>query len=371
MKIFGKNSIQNYNPLSFYSKQKKRRPKTGLAPGSIIHTGKVHMDTMRIEVFDYTSDAFEECEVKEIEELERYKRESSVTWINVVGLHDVEKIARLGELFHLHSLTLEDIADTHQRPKTEEYDTYLYLTLMMINYDHKLKKIDLEQVSIIIHQNYIISFQEKEGDVFHDVRKRLRNTTGKARKRGADYLAYMLVDVIIDYYFETMDEVWNRIERMEEIVIRHPEHIELRDIQLLRKDLIHLRKYIFPVRDAIHELSLRYENFFSESTMVYLRDSHDHVMQVVESLDTYRETLNSTMDIYLSQLSIKMNQVMKVLTIIATIFIPLTFIAGVYGMNFEHMPELSKDWAYPEGFYVLIGMVTFVMVLYMKSKRWL
>ncbi len=362
-------TLQSLNPLNPLIK-KKKRPKTGLAPGSIIYTGKIHTDKIQMEVIDYTNDHIHEVNILHPDELINYRHSNSVTWVNIQGLHDTSIIAQIGENLGLHPLTLEDIVDTGQRPKLEEFEDYLYITLKMINYNHESRKIDVEQTGLIIHQNYVICFQEKPGDIFDSIRKRLRDGHGRARKRGADYLAYMLLDVIIDYYYETLDEVWNRIEYLDEQVVRRPERIELRDIQLLKKDLLQLRKFIYPVKDAVQSLENRVSSVFSEGTLVYLRDSSDHVQQVVESIDTYRETLSNIMDIYLSQLSIKMNEVMKVLTLIATIFIPLTFVAGIYGMNFENMPELSWEWGYPVGFYTLIGVIGLVMIVYMKSKRW-
>ncbi len=350
---------------------RKRRPKTGLAPGSIIYTGQIYSDHVLIEVIDYTNDHIHEVNILNPDELMHYRHNESVTWINIQGLHDTSLISKIGDLLDIHPLTLEDVVDTAQRPKMELYDDYLYITLKMISYNTALKKIDVEQAGIIVHANYVICFQEKPGDIFDSVRKRLRDGKGRARKRGADYLAYMLLDLIIDYYFETLDEIWNRIEYLDEQVVRRPERIELKDIQQLKRDLLQLRRYIFPVRDALMSLENKESSVFTESTMVFLRDTFDHVKQVVENIDTYRETLSNIMDIYLSQLSIKMNEVMKVLTIIATIFIPLTFIAGIYGMNFENMPELGWEFAYPEGFYLIIGVITLVMFIYIKTKRWL
>lgn len=350
---------------------RKKRLKTGQAPGSLIYTGKVYSDKVHIEVIDYTDEHIQEVNILDVDELKKYNHPDSVTWINVQGLHNVEIISEIGEMFGLHSLTMEDILDIHQRPKVEEFDEYLYLSLKMINYTNEHNKIEVEQASIVMHKNFVICFQERPGDVFNDVRLRLRKGRGRARKRKSDYLGYMLLDVIIDYYYETLDEVWNQIEYLEELVVRKPERIELRNIQVVRKDLIQLRRYMYPVRDVVHALSGRNASFFSEGTLMYLRDSYDHAVQVVESLDTYREILTSVMDLYLSQLSMKMNEVMKVLTIIATIFIPLTFIAGIYGMNFEHFPELTWRWAYPEGFYAIITVISVSMLFYMRKKRWL
>ena len=351
-------------------KLKRRRPKTGLAPGSLIYTGRIHTDRVHIEVIDYNEEHLQEINVLDINELHKYNNADSVTWINVQGLHDVKVIAQMGEMLGLHALTMEDILDTQQRPKVEEYEDYLYLVLRMISHSEEHHKVEVEQVSIVMHKHFVICFQERPGDVFDDIRLRLRNGKGRARRKGADYLGYMLLDIIIDYYYETLDEIWNRIEYLEEIVVSKPERIELANIQVVRKDLIQLRRYIYPVRDVIQALSTRNASFFQESTLVYLRDSHDHAVQVVESLDTSREILTSVMDLYLSQLSIKMNEVMKVLTLIATIFIPLTFVAGIYGMNFEHFPELSWKWAYPQGFYLLSGAIVIGMLIYMRSKRW-
>ncbi|RED98832.1 magnesium/cobalt transporter CorA [Marinoscillum furvescens] len=359
--------LKKYSPITL----SRKRPKTGLAPGSLIYTGKVYTDKVNIHVMDYTNDRIDEIDIENPEDLRQYNHPDSVTWINVQGLHDVSVISKIGELLGLHPLTLEDILDTNQRPKVEEFEDHLFICMKMINHVEAHNKVDIEQMSMVIHENFVICFQEKPGDVFDDIRTRLKNGRGRARKRGADYLAYMLMDIVIDFYYETLDQVWAKIERLEDLVVRKPERIELRDIQVVRKDLIQLRRYMYPVRDVVHNISTRNAQFFSESTLMFVRDSYDHAVQVVENLDTYREILTSVMDLYLSQLSMKMNEVMKVLTIIATIFIPLTFIAGIYGMNFESMPELGWDWAYPQGFYAMIGVVTVIMIIYMKSRKWL
>lgn len=364
--------LKKLNPVKYtHFSRSKKRPKTGLAPGSLIYTGKVHSEKITIDIIDYTDDHFQEVQIENLDDLRQFNNPNSVTWINIQGLHDVEMIGKIGELMGLHPLTMEDILDTNQRPKVEEFEDHLYISMKMINHIPELSQIDVEQVSIIMHQNFVMCFQEKPGDVFDDIRGRLRNGKGKARKRGSDYLAYMLMDLIIDFYYETLDQVWAKIERLEDYVVRVPERIQLKDIQIARRDLIQLRKYMYPVRDVVQAISTRNSDFFHENTLMYIRDSHDHSIQVVETLDNYREILTSVMDLYLSQLSMKMNEVMKVLTIIATIFIPLTFVAGIYGMNFEHMPELSWAISYPTGFYTLIGIITLIMVIYMKSRKWL
>jgi len=364
--------LKKLNPLKYSPiTLSRKRPKTGLAPGSLIYTGKVYSDYINIEVIDYTDDRIDEVQITDVSELQKYNNPDSVTWINIQGLHDVKIIEQIGQMMGLHPLTLEDILDTNQRPKVEEFEEHLYISMKMINHIPDLNKIDIEQVSIVMHKNFVICFQEKPGDVFNDIRTRLRNGKGRSRKRGADYLAYILIDIIIDFYFETLDQVWERIELLEDYAVRRPERIELRNIQLVRRDLIQLRKQMYPVRDVVNALFNRNSEFFTESTLMYVRDTHDHAIQVVENLDTYREILTSVMDLYLSQLSNKMNEVMKVLTVIATIFIPLTFVAGVYGMNFKHMPELEWAISYPVGFYSLIGIISLVMIGYMRSKNWL
>lgn len=366
------NDFKKYNPLKYNPLTlSRKRPKTGKSPGSLIFTGKVFTEKVNIEVLDYTDDNLEEITISDVNDLQKYNNSDSVTWINIQGLHDVAVIEQIGKLMGLHPLTLEDILDTQQRPKVEEFEEHLYISMKMINHIENLNKIDIEQVSIVIHENFVICFQEKPGDVFNDIRSRLRNGKGRARKRGADYLAYMLMDIIIDFYYETLDQVWERIMVLEDLVVNKPERIELNSIQVVRKDLIQLRKHMYPVRDVVHSLSTRNAAYFSENTLIYVRDSYDHAVQVVDNLDTYREILTSVMDLYLSQLSNKMNEVMKVLTVIGSIFIPLTFIAGIYGMNFTHMPELHWALSYPYGFYGLISAVAFGMIFYMKRKKWL
>ncbi|WP_258102847.1 magnesium/cobalt transporter CorA [Marinoscillum sp. MHG1-6] len=356
--------------FSTFTSSKKKRPKTGLAPGSIIYTGKVYSEKIEIEVIDFTADRIQEVSILDMEDLHQYVKSDSVTWINVQGLHDVELISNIGSIMGVHDLTLEDIVDPQQRPKVEEYEDYAFIALKMINFNETKRRIEVQQVSVVMAKNFVICFQERPGDVFDDVRKRLRNSKGRARQRGCDYLGYMLLDIIIDYYYETLDGVYNQIERLEELVIRKPERVEMLQIQALKKDLIQLRKHMKPVRDALLTLLTRDTGIFTSNTLLYLRDSHDHVEQVLENLDTYREMISDVMDIYLSQLSNKMNEVMKVLTLIATIFIPLTFVAGIYGMNFEHMPELGWELSYPYGFYSIIGAITLTMIIYMKTKRW-
>ena len=351
--------------------KKKKRPKTGLAPGSIIHTGIKWVDKTQFEVIDYTNERYDRHEINDLSELEKFKSNSAVSWINITGLHEVAVVEKLGQMFSLHRLLLEDIVDINQRPKVEEFEDHVFLTMKMIDIEGNSRKIEVEQISIVVHQNYVLCFQEKPGDIFEPIRKRLREGHGKARNRGADYLAYMLIDLIVDFYMEVLDTLYERIEFLEQQVIRRPKKAHMTEIQLLKKDIIRIRKMIAPLREAVKAISTRENNLFSEATKVYLHDTWDHMNSVMENITSYNEMVMNLMDLYLSQLSNKMNEVMKMLTLIATIFIPLTFIAGIYGMNFEYMPELQWKWAYPVGFYSLIFFVGLGMFLYMKLKRWL
>lgn len=351
--------------------KKKKRLKTGLAPGSIIHTGEKWVEKTLFEVIDYTNDTFESIKVNSIEELEPFKSSPTVTWINIIGLHEVEEIEKIGRIFNLHRLLLEDIVDINQRPKVEEFEDYLFLTMKMIDYNEETRKIEIEQVSIVLHEHFTLCFQEKPGDVFEPIRKRLHSGHGKARNQGSDYLAYMLTDLVVDIYFEVLDTLYDKIIYLESQVIKNPRKAHMLEIQLLKKDIIRLRRLISPLREAVKVLASRENNLISDHTRIYLRDTSDHMNSVMENLSSSNDMVVSLMDLYLSQLSNKMNEVMKMLTLIATIFIPLTFIAGIYGMNFEQMPELGWEWAYPEGFYALILSVGLGMYLYMKFKKWL
>ncbi len=356
------------DPLEIVS---RKRPKTGLAPGSLIYTGKKHTDEIKIEVIDYSVDAIREMQLTNVHELAQFNNADSVTWINIQGLHDIAVISKVGELMSLHPLTMEDILDINQRPKVEEFDDHLHITMKMIHHVEGVDKINIEQMSLIAHKHFVLLFQEKPGDVFGDIRHRLQKAEGRARRRGADYLAYLLIDVVIDFYYETLDQIWTKIERLDDLVVSNPNRIGLSELQMIRRDLIQLRRYMHPVRDVVHSIYQSKRKFVSEETLIYVRDSYDHAVQVVENLDSYREILNSVMDLYLSQLSNKMNEVMKVLTVISSIFIPLTFITGIYGMNFHHMPELRWALSYPTGFWSMMAVVTILMIVLLKNRKWL
>ncbi len=349
---------------------KKISKKAGLPPGTLVHVGEGKDEKVKITIIDYDEKHFEERKVKKVEECLPFKDKPTVTWINIDGIQQVDIIEAIGKHFGVHPLVLEDIVNTGQRPKMEDFGNYIFVVLKMIYYDEKEDEIKTEQVSLLISQNFVISFQEREGDVFNPIRERIRGSKGRIRKMGADYLAYALMDGVIDNYFVILEKVGEKLEGMEEELVTNPTPETLQAIHNLKKDMIFLRKSVWPLREVIGGLERGESKLVQESTQIYFRDVYDHTIQVMDAIETSRDMLSGMLDIYLSSVSNRMNEVMKVLTIIATIFIPLTFIAGIYGMNFQNMPELGWRWGY---FAVLIVMVSIgiSMLAYFKRKKWL
>jgi magnesium transporter len=349
---------------------KKRSKKAGLPPGTLVHIGEKKADTPKITVMDYDEAHFQEKEIKTIEECFLFKDKPTVTWINIDGLHQVEILEKLGECYGLHPLVLEDILNTDQRPKMEDYGEYLYIVLRMLNYNDKSSEIESEQISLVLGPNFVFSFQEREGDTFNPIRDRIRNSKGRIRKMGADHLAYTLLDSIIDNYFIILEKLGEKIEFLEEEVVTRPTPETLQTIHHLKREMIFLRKGVWPLREVISGLERGESSLIKESTRIYLRDVYDHTIQTIDTIETYRDMVSGMLDIYLSSISNRLNAVMKVLTIIATIFMPLTFLAGIYGMNFKYMPELEWKWGYPMVWLVVIGISIF-MLTYFKKKKWL
>lgn len=348
----------------------RRGSKIGLAPGTLVHVGEKKVEKVIIRVLAYNSEKLVERELETVEDCLEFKGQPDINlWISVDGLDRVDIIEKLGGYFNIHPLTLEDILNTRQRPKTEDYDSYIYSVLKMILLDTERGEITTDQVSIIIGSNYVLSFQERQGDIFDPVRERFENPASRLRKSGADYLAYSLIDAVVDNYFLILEHFGDEIEYLEEGLVTQPRPETLKTIQKYKRDLITLRKSVWPLRELINGLQRVESDLIKETTSIYLRDIYDHTIQVIDSVEELRDILSSMVDVYLSSLSYRMNDVMKVLTIIATIFIPLTFIAGVYGMNFEYMPELKWRWGYPA---VVVGM-TFLavsMFAYFKKMKW-
>jgi len=349
---------------------KRRSKKAGLPPGTLVHIGEKKAEAPKINIMDYDEAHFQEQEIKTIEECFLFKDKPTVTWINVDGLHQVEILEKLGGCYGLHPLVLEDILNTDQRPKMEDYGEYLYIVLRMLNYNDKSSEIESEQISLILGPNFVISFQEREGDTFNPIRERIRNGKGRIRKMEADYLAYTLLDSIVDNYFIILEKLGEKIEFLEDKLVTHPTSEILQVIHHLKREMIFLRKAVWPLREVISGLERGESSLIKESTKVYLRDVYDHTIQTIDTIETYRDMVSGMLDIYLSSVSNRLNAVMKVLTIIATIFMPLTFIAGIYGMNFKYMPELEWRWGYPIIWLIMVGIGVF-MLAYFRKKKWL
>ena len=350
---------------------KKRSKKAGLPPGSLVHIGEEKAEAAKITILDYDEAHIQEKEVKTVEECFVFREQPTVTWINVDRIDHIGTIEKIGECYGLHPLVLEDILNTDQRPKIEDYDQYYYIVLKMLYYRERTGQIEVEQISLILGRNFVISFQEgKEGDVFGPVRERIRNNKGRIRKMGADYLTYALIDAIVDSYFIILEKLGERIEFLEEALVTQPTTKTLREIHSLKREMIFLRKAVWPLREVISSLERGESSLIQESTRVYLRDVYDHTIQVIDSIETFRDMVSGMLDIYLSSVSNRLNAVMKVLTIITTLFMPLTFIAGIYGMNFKYMPELEWPWGYPLVLLVMLG-IGISMLIYFRRKKWL
>jgi len=342
--------------------------KFGTPSGSLIHVGQKKMEKAHITVMDYDADNFTEKTLNSVEECIEFINTSTVTWINVDGVHDAAVMEDFGKYFNLHPLLLEDIMNTEQRPKVEDFGEYMYFVLKML-YRNDNDSICAEQVSIVLGKDYVISFQERSGDVFDSIRQRIRNKKGRIRNFHADYLMYALIDSIIDHYFVILETVGDSIEKLEDEVVKAPTTNTLQLIHRMKRMMMYLRKSVWPLREVINVMHHSETDLIDSSINVYLRDVYDHTIQVIDTIESNRDMVSGLLDIYLSSISNKMNEVMKVLTIIATIFIPLTFLAGIYGMNFAYMPELQWKWGYFAVLGVMLGV--FVgMLIYFKRKKW-
>jgi magnesium transporter len=348
---------------------RKRSKKAGLPPGTLVYIGDEKVRESKITVIDYDEAHVQEIEAGAVEECFSFKEKPTVTWINVEGIQQVAVIQRLGDCYGLHPLVMEDILNTDQRPKMEDYGDYLYIVLKML--DYRENRIEVEQVSLILGPNFVISFQEgKKGDAFDPIRERIRKGKGRQRKTGADYLSYALIDATVDNYFIVLEKLGERIEFIEDALITSPTAGTLQEIHRLKREMIFLRKAVWPLREVIGGLERGESSLIHEGMRVYLRDVYDHTIQIMDAIETFRDMLSGMLDIYLSSISNRLNAVMKVLTIITTIFMPLTFLAGIYGMNFKHMPELEWRWGYPAVLVLMLGIGVF-MLIYFKKKKWL
>lgn len=360
---------------TFMKTAKRRSHKSGLAPGTLVHIGEQKTEKMLITHIEYDETSYEMRELEVLRECLPYKDKPSVTWLNIEGLHDVSAIEEMSSCYGLHPLTMEDILNTEQRPKVELFENYIFFVIKMISYDTQNRKLIMEQVSLILCGNTVITFQEKGGDVFDPVRKRLKNNKGLIRKSGADFLAYALLDAVVDEYFGILEKIGDDIEEVEELLLVKPSTDTLRQIHTLKREIISLRKSVWPLRDIISKLEHDATEMISANTRLYLRDLYDHTIQVIDGVETFRDMISGMLDIYLSSVSNRMNEVMKVLTIFASIFIPLTFIAGLYGMNFNtgkspfNMPELNWYFGYPFALGLMVATAA-ALLLYFRRKKW-
>lgn len=338
-------------------------------PGTLVHIGEQKMEVPRLSSFVYCKDSIIEQTIKDIGDFKLNPDPNFITWLNIDGIHDTGLIKKLGDIFDIHPLTLEDILNTGQRPKTEEYDGYLFVALKMILFDAETSELNIEQLSLILGPNYVLSFQEKVGDVFEPIRERIRKASGRVRERGADYLFYTLIDALVDNYFILLESFSENIESIEDKLIADPALSELNEIYQLKRQLLPIRKASWPLREAISALYKSEHAMINPKTSIYFRDVYDHTIQIIDTIETQRDMISSMLDVYLSSVSNRMNEVIKVLTIFSVIFIPLTFIVGVYGMNFKNFPELQ----WQQGYYmvwILMLAVTAGMLVYFKRKKW-
>jgi magnesium transporter len=353
------------------ARRHKRREsvKMGMPPGTLVYLGEERQTQTQLTVFDYDGETLNEIPSESLQGCLTRKEGPKVTWINVDGLQDVKDIEQIGRAFGIHPLVLEDIVNTGTRPKFEDYENHLFVIVKMLSWDDKNDRVIAEHLSLVLGNRFLLTFQEKGGDVFDPVRERLRANRGRLRKSGADYLMYTLLDAVIDNYFVILEKLDDRIDTLEVELTADADTDSLRSIHSLRREMIELRRAVWPLREVIGGVGRSESNLIEHETHTFLRDVYDHTVQVVETIETFRDLLAGMLDIYMSTLNNRMNAVMKVLTIISTIFIPLNFIAGVYGMNFKHMPELERPWAYPLVLSLMLA-VGLIMLHQFKKRKW-
>jgi len=348
---------------------KMRSKKAGLAPGTLVHVGRAYAEKPKITIFRYTEAFVTEKEVGSAAEIRDEKAQPGIIWVNVDGLQDVQLLAEIGSLFGLHPLVMEDILNTDQRSKMEDFTDYIYVVLKNF-YNHVDEEIHQEQVSVVFGKKFVLSFTERKSEIFEPVRQRVRSGRGRFHKAGPDLLAHHLIDNIVDQYFVVLEDIEEKIEDLEEALIRQTAASGLQSVHDLKRKLIFLRKSLWPLRETISSLQRSDSPLIDESNIIYFKDIFDHIIAVIDTVDTFRDILAGMLDVYLSSTSMRQSEVMKVLTIIATIFMPLTFLAGVYGMNFINMPELKWHWGYFALWGVML-LIVLLMVLFFRKKKWL
>lgn len=350
---------------------KGRIRKIGMPPGTVLHhEDNASLEPVRINIVNYNQSNLEERDTTQFSADFFQKQEGEKSWIDVVGIHNSNLIEKIAQHFNLHPLTIEDILNNEQRPKIEDNPNYVYMVVHMINFDQENLKIDIEQVSLIMGEDYVLSFQEKAGDTFDPVRKRLEIAKGKIREAGPDYLVYSLVDAIVDNYFLVIEQLGNALDQLEDELLENLQRETFNKTHSLKKELMAIRRSVWPMREVVSKMERDQYLQIHDDMNIYIRDLYDHTIEVIDTVEVYRETVGGLVDLYQSMSSNKMNEVMKVLTIISTIFIPLTFITGLYGMNFHYIPEL--DWRY--GYFMVWGIsitLVVVMLIIFRKKKWI
>jgi len=348
----------------------KYADKVGLPPGSLVYIGKKRKDKVRITEFDFKKGFFVEKEIDDISHLDTRHDDETITWLNIDGIHDTDLIESVGQKFKLDAMVLEDIVNTKHRPKAEEHENYIFVTLKTLNFLENRKDIEIDQLSLVLGRHWLITFQEGGSDAFENLKKRIRNAQGHLPKKEEDFLFYRLIDTIVDHYFLTMDSIAEAIEELEEKLQADPDKNLHDEIYNLKKKISAIKKAIVPLRDAISTIIRSDYDYLSKSARKYFEDVYEHLVHIIEDIHAQHETLNDFLNMYMSGMSNKMNEVMKVLTIFASIFIPLTFIAGVYGMNFKNMPELEQKYGYFITWGVMLVTVA-ALLIYFRRKKWL
>jgi magnesium transporter len=367
--------LNDFTRLSKIMKTKKPNRTTiadtiGLRPGELIHVGEKKVDQIRIDLIEYDEKNFSENSNVSIKECLESKIKSNVSWINIIGIHDASIVEQFGEEFGIHGLHQANIMNTELRPSIEVFEDYIQVMLKMPHFNEEKGKLELEQVTFILAENHLLTFQENEVDYFGNIRERIRKNIGTIRNRKSDYLLYLLVDAIVDSYFVVLEKISDITESLEDELMTNPAQNTLQTLQLLKRQMILLRKSMWPAREVIDNLQKTHSDFIAENTKTYLRDTYNHIVQVIDTIEGLRDVVGGLLDTYLSSLSNKMNEVMKTLTIIASIFIPITFIAGIYGTNFEYIPELEWEGSY---FVMIVGMLAIVVIMlsWFRKKQWL
>lgn len=349
---------------------KKRSRKSGLPPGSLVHIGNHTSEKIILSAMDYDAQHVQEHVDASLSECLAYLGTPTTTWINVRGIHDVKMIESIGRQFGLHPLLLEDIANSGQRSKLDDYKDSIFIVMRLLNYNWEKRELEDEQVSMVLGKNYLISFIEKQSDIFKPVRDRILNKNSRITQQGADYLCYALIDTIVDNYFVNLEQFDENLDLLEKSLVKQPEPVLLQQIQHTKREIALLRKCVWPVREVVNQFRRMETPLIKDSTKLYMQDVYDHTIQAIDTIESFRDISSGLLDIYLSNISFRLNEIMKVLTIVATIFAPATFLASLYGMNFKHMPELDTEWGYPI-LLAVMALISLGMLYYFHRKKWL